>query len=101
MPPDVFKVLKDLELKAVGLDPNSKKMNEGYFTSFRSIGLPIHMEDYKHPWSPSGGNLASNINKILDKDVPKSDPVDPKNAPKTGSGNLKSSDSESLTDDTM
>lgn len=84
MSQDVFKILKDLELKAVGLDPTTNKMQEGYFISFRSIGLPIHKEDFERPWSPLGGNLAQN----LDKDVPKSDPVDPKDAPKTASGQL-------------
>ena len=67
--PDVFKIFKDLELKAVGLDPNSNKMQEGYFAAFRSIGLPIHKEDYAHPYSPLGGNLA--------KDIPKTKAVDP------------------------
>jgi hypothetical protein len=58
--PDVFKILKDLELKAVGLDPSTNKMQEGYFVSFRSIGLPIHKDDFARPWTPTGGNLASN-----------------------------------------
>jgi hypothetical protein len=77
---DVFKMLKDLELKAVGLDEQSKKMQEGYFVAFRSIGLPIHKDDYSNPWSPLGVNL--------EKDIPKTDPVDPKNAPKTGSDKI-------------
>ena len=77
MAQDVFKMLKDLELKAVGLDEQSKKMQEGYFVAFRSIGLPIHKQDYENPWSPLGVNL--------EKDIPKTDSVDPKNAPKTGS----------------
>ena len=59
--PDVFKMLKDLELKAVGLDPQSNKIQEGYFVSFRDIGLPIHKEDFVNPYTPLGGNL--NINK--------------------------------------
>jgi hypothetical protein len=81
MAQDVFKILKDLELKAVGLDPNTNKMQEGYFTAFRSIGLPIHKDDYSNPYSPLGGNLQ--------KDLPKTDPVDPKDtAPKTASGTL-------------
>jgi len=80
MAQDVFKMLKDLELKAVGLDEQSKKMQEGYFVAFRSIGLPIHKADYENPWSPVGGNL--------EKDIPKTDPVDPKNAPKTGSDKI-------------
>ena len=42
MAQDVFKILKDLELKAVGLDPETNKMQEGYFAPFRPIGLPIH-----------------------------------------------------------
>jgi hypothetical protein len=46
--------LKDLELKAVGLDPETNKMQEGYFSAFRSIGLPIHGEDNANPYSPVG-----------------------------------------------
>jgi hypothetical protein len=39
----VFKVLKDLGLKAVGLDEKSQTAQEGYFMAFRSIGLRILM----------------------------------------------------------
>ena len=78
--PDVFKMLKDLELKAVGLDERSSTMQEGYFVAFRSIGLPIHPDDYANPWSPLGVNL--------EKDIPKTDPADPKTAPKTGSDKI-------------
>jgi hypothetical protein len=78
--PDVFKILKDLELKCVGLDENTQKMQEGYFSAFRSVGLPIHQEDFENPYTPLGGNLAA--------DIPKKDPSDPKDAPKTGSGQL-------------
>jgi hypothetical protein len=74
---DVFKMLKDLELKAVGLDEKTNKMQEGYFVAFRNIGLPIHTADYANPYSPVGGNLA--------KDIPVTPPADPKDAPKTGS----------------
>src|SRR6476646_1048129 len=77
---DVFKILKDLELKAVGLDPATNKMQEGYFVAFRSVGLPIHKEDFSNPWSSLGTNLA--------KDIPKTDPVDPKDAPKTAAGQI-------------
>jgi hypothetical protein len=65
---DVMKVLSDLEYKAVGVDPNTKKMPEGYFVSFRSIGLPIPEEDFKNPWTPTG----SNLKQILDS-KPKDD----------------------------
>jgi hypothetical protein len=78
--PDVFKILKDLELKAVGLDEKTNKMQEGYFVAFRSIGLPVIKDDYANPWSPLGANL--------EKDIPQTDPVDPKNAPKTGSDKI-------------
>ena len=78
--PDVFKILKDLELKSVGLDPQTNKMQEGYFVAFRSIGLPIHKDDFKNPWSPLGTNLEKNIQEIP--------PADPANAPKTGSGTM-------------
>jgi hypothetical protein len=56
--PDVFKILKDLELKAVGLDPETNKMQEGYFVSFRNIGLPIRKEDFERPWRPNGPSPA-------------------------------------------
>lgn len=78
--PDVFKILKDLELKSVGLDPQTNKMQEGYFISFRSVALPIHKEDFDNPYSPLGVNL--------EKDIPKTDPSDPANSPKTGSGQM-------------
>lgn len=80
MAQDVFKILKDLELKTVGLDPKTNKMQEGYFVSFRTVGLPIHGDDFANPWTPLGGNL--------EKDIPKSDPVDPKDAKKTGSSTM-------------
>jgi hypothetical protein len=81
---DVFKILKDLELKAVGLDESTQKVQEGYFISFRSVGLPIHKDDFANPWSPLGVNLA--------KDLPPgqagADGKDPKDAPKTASGQI-------------
>jgi len=80
MAQDVFKMLKDLELKAVGLDEKTKKMQEGYFVAFRTIGLPIRKEDYANPWTPTGGNI--------DKAIPQTPAVDPKDAPKTGSAAL-------------
>ncbi len=80
MSQDVFKMLKDLELKSVGLDETTNKMQEGYFVAFRNIGLPIHKDDYDNPWSPLGVNL--------EKDIPKTEPADPSTAPKTGSGQL-------------
>ncbi|MBV9248375.1 MAG: hypothetical protein JO227_03890 [Acetobacteraceae bacterium] len=73
MEQDVFKIFKDLEMKAVGLDPQSNKMQEGYFVAFRSVGLPVHKDDYSNPYSPLGSNLQ--------KDIPKADAVDPKDTP--------------------
>ena len=78
--PDVYKILKDLELKSVSLDPETMKMQEGYFAAFRSIGLPIRKEDFENPWSPLGTNLQ--------KDIPKTEPVDPKDAAKTAAAQL-------------
>lgn len=75
--PDVFKILRDLEMKAVGVDPKTNAMQEGYFASFRNVGLPIRPEDYANPFSPIGVNLNSS--------VPASPAVDPADAPKTGS----------------
>lgn len=77
---DVFKILKDLELKIVGLDPKTNTMQAGFFASFRTVGLPITIDDYKNPWSPLGGNL--------EKDIPKTSPSDPKESPKTTSSTL-------------
>ncbi|RZN82244.1 MAG: hypothetical protein EVB11_09090 [Winogradskyella sp.] len=54
---DVMKVLEDLKYKAVGVDPTTNEMPEGYFVSFRPIGLPIPKEDFKNPWTPTGSNL--------------------------------------------
>lgn len=59
---DVLKVLNDLKYKAVGVDPNTKKMPEGYFVSFRPIGLPVPEEDFKNPYTPTG----SDLKQILD-----------------------------------
>src|SRR3712207_1156924 len=50
---DPFKILKDLELKATGLDPETSKQQEGYFVAFRDIGLPIRREDFIDPWHPN------------------------------------------------
>lgn len=75
--PDVFKILKDLEMKAVGVDPNTQAMQEGYFVAFRSVGLPIRTEDYADPHSPIGVNL--------NKDRPQAPPAAPSTAPKTAS----------------
>jgi hypothetical protein len=57
MPQDVMKIFKDLEAKAVGVDPTTKKMPEGYFISFRPIGLPIPEEDFANPWTPMGAEM--------------------------------------------
>jgi len=80
MAEDVYKILKDLELRIVGLDEKTQKMQEGYFTAFRTVGLPIHKEDFDNPYSPLGVNLV--------KDIPPSNPTDPKDAPKTGSAQM-------------
>jgi hypothetical protein len=70
MAQDVFKILKDLELKAVGLNPQTNQMQEGYFASFRPIGLPITKSDYDNPYSPQGANI--------DRHTVISNPEDPK-----------------------
>jgi len=54
---DVNKLLQDLKNKAAGVDPNTNKMPEGYFVSFRPIGLPLDPADYQNPWSPTGSEL--------------------------------------------
>jgi hypothetical protein len=78
--PDADKILKDLEKKIVGVDPQTDKMNEGYFISFRNVGLPITSGDYENPWTPLGGNL--------NKAMTKTEAADPQTAPKTGSSKL-------------
>ncbi|MVM40312.1 hypothetical protein GO730_26115 [Spirosoma sp. HMF3257] len=55
---DVIKILKDLEYKAVGVDPITNEMPTGYFVSFRNVGLPIIKDDFDNPWTPLGANLA-------------------------------------------
>ena len=45
--PDIFKILKDLEAKTVGVDPGNGEMQEGYFMSFRSVALPITKLDFR------------------------------------------------------
>ena len=54
--PDIFKVLEDIEFRAVGVDPETKQMQEGYFVAFRNLGLPIFKEDFQNPYSPVGSN---------------------------------------------
>lgn len=44
---DVLKILQDLKVKAVGLKPNTEELQEGYFVSFRNIGLPIRARDFQ------------------------------------------------------
>lgn len=57
MATDVMKVLNDLKYKAVGVDPDTKQMPQGYFVSFRDIGLPIPKDDFHNPWTPTGSNM--------------------------------------------
>jgi hypothetical protein len=80
---DVFKILKDLELKAVGLDEQTK-MQEGYFIAFRSVGLPIHKDDFNNPWSPLGLNLQ----KDLPPGQSSTTGTDPKDVPKTAAAEM-------------
>ncbi|PPK96142.1 hypothetical protein CLV92_105244 [Kineococcus xinjiangensis] len=89
--PDVFKILKDLELKAVGLDEQTKKMQEGYFVAFRNVGLPIRKQDFDRPFSPLGSSPRAEV-------PPTPDRTDPADAPKTASGAL---DPEKVYDDAL
>jgi hypothetical protein len=54
---DVIKLLQDLKNMAAGVDPSTNKMPEGYFISFRPIGLPLDPADYQNPWAPTGSEL--------------------------------------------
>lgn len=49
----LYQILEELQLKAVGLDPQTMKMQEGYFVSFRDIALPIRSEEFMNPWTPN------------------------------------------------
>ncbi|MBZ4018032.1 hypothetical protein [Streptomyces purpurogeneiscleroticus] len=75
--PDVHKMLRDLERIAVGINPETNAMPEGYFVSFRDVGLPISPEDYADPYNPIGINLK--------KEIATHPTTDPAKAPKTGS----------------
>jgi len=44
---DLHKILKDLEAKAIGLEPGKEELQKGYYVSFRNIGLPIRSRDYE------------------------------------------------------
>jgi len=81
---DVFKILKDLEAKIVGLDPAKDKVQDGYFVSFRTVGLPVHQDDFENPLDPFGGDMEA----AFDKAIAKVDAKDPKDAPKTGSNQI-------------
>ncbi|TFV94868.1 hypothetical protein [Orlajensenia leifsoniae] len=88
--PDVFKILKDLELKATGLDEKTMQQQEGYFVAFRDIGLPIREEDFDHPYNPLGH---------AEVELPPPN-TDPKDAPKTASEKA-GLDPEKVYDDTL
>lgn len=87
--PDPFKILKDLELKATGLDPDTMKQQEGYFVAFRDIGLPIRKEDFIDPWSPNRRAVVS---------LPPN--TDPKDAANSG-GQAAGLDPEKVYDDAL
>ncbi|MBO9619423.1 MAG: hypothetical protein J7539_10350 [Niabella sp.] len=80
--PDVFKILKDLEYKAVGVDPQTNQMPQGYFVSFRNVGLPIPPEDFQNPWVPFGQTLqqvqsaAANVKLAQGSDPSKPSAID-------------------------
>lgn len=74
---DVLKVLDDLKYKAVGVDPTTKKMPEGYFVSYRPIGLPVPEEDFKNPWTPTGSNLKEILDSKPKGDSASADGKDP------------------------
>ncbi len=59
---DVFKILKDLEYRVVGIEPGTQNLQKGFFVSFRPIGLPIRVKDYEKPLEP----FANNINTVVD-----------------------------------
>ena len=68
--PNVLKILDDLKYKSVGVDPGTKKMPEGFFASFRPIGLPIPESDFRNPWTPTGGNLKEILSSTPKPGVP-------------------------------
>jgi hypothetical protein len=82
---DLFKVMKDLEYKAVGIDPETNKVQEGYFVSFRDIGLPVMREDFENPWTPTGANLGKINSSKPAAPVADAPPADPANPPTASS----------------
>jgi hypothetical protein len=78
---DVMKVLEDLKYKSVGVDPDTKQMPEGFFVSFRPIGLPIPEEDFKNPWTPTGSNLKEILDSKPKAGTTSSTGVDPATVP--------------------
>src|SRR5262245_30344503 len=77
--PDAFKILQDLEYKAVGINPHTQKKPTGSFVSFRPIGLPIRKQDYQNPFTPFGAEMTkilSDVNKATSKALTKPSQVD-------------------------
>ncbi|HEY1871535.1 MAG TPA: hypothetical protein VGG71_10780, partial [Chitinophagaceae bacterium] len=64
---DVYKILDDLKKRAAGVDPATNKMPEGYFVSFRPIGLPISAQDFRNPWSPFGSEMLTATTDAMDE----------------------------------
>lgn len=84
---DVYQILQDLENKAAGVDPKTGKMPQGYFVSFRPVGLPIDPADYSNPWTPTGSELnqatSSALSQIASSSSGSTTPSLPNNAPPT------------------
>lgn len=87
--PDLFKILRDLEYKAAGIDPQNNAMQEGYFVAFRNIGLPIPKDDFANAWTPTGGNLKEILSSRPAAGTGTPEGTDPANAtPKSASKQL-------------
>ncbi|WP_022826266.1 hypothetical protein [Hymenobacter norwichensis] len=98
MAADVFKILKDLEYKAVGVKPDTQDMSTGFFVSFRPIGLPIPTQDYQNPWSPTGSDLQSILSSEMKPGTSPPAPQDPASVkPIAGSNQLTQSELDQLT----
>lgn len=50
----VFTIFEDVRRRALGLGEGESE-RKGFVVSLMPIGLPINAEDFKNPWTPSGG----------------------------------------------
>ncbi len=76
---DLQRILRDLEAKAIGLKPNSDELQEGFFVSFRKIGLPIREHEYQ---DGAEDFFIGNAEELVKEDAD----VTPNTVPDSGNG---------------